>query len=286
MDSMLSSCYSLAELRLDNCSYDTISKIINSSNLPTDATMDGGARTIYCKKENAAGLTAPEGWVFSYVDEPSISLYVSGEFQNNKEITEVRTMVDESHYDLSYMFSGCSNLISVNTEDWDTSTISNMRSMFYECTSLTQLDLSNFNTAMVGFMSSMFYNCTSLTTLNLSNWDTSGLFIPEMETEFMFSGCSSLRELRLDNCSNDTINRIINSSGFPTNAIEGVTRTIYCKEANAAGLTAPTNWVFSYIDEEPEQGGGTSGSGSNKPSNKPGNNPGGGNIPGKPSNGS
>ena len=64
----------------------------------------------------------------------------------------------------------------------------------------------------------------------------------------MFSGCTSLHTLRLDNCSNDTISKIIASGGFPTNAIEGVTRTIYCKEENAAGLTAPTNWVFSYVD--------------------------------------
>ena len=243
MNWMFDGCYSLTELHLDNCNNDTISKIITSSNLPTDNY--GGTRTIYCKKENAAGLTPPEGWVFSYVDVP---LYVSGKFQNNTEITEVITMVDKSHYDLSYMFSGCSNLVSVNTEDWDTSYVYSMSSMFSGCTSLQSLDLSNFNTAMAGFMSMMFFNCTSLTTLNLSNWDTASLFMPEMDMEGMFSGCNSLHTLRLDNCSNDTINKIINSPGFPTNAIAGVTKTIYCKEANAAGLTAPTNWVFSYVD--------------------------------------
>ena len=243
MNGMIDSCYFLQELRLDNCSKDTISKIITSSNLPTDNY--GGTRTIYCKKSEAAGLTPPEGWVFSYVDVP---LYVSGKFQNNTEITEVITMVDKSHYDLSYMFSGCSNLVSVNTEDWDTSYVYSMSSMFSGCTSLQSLDLSNFNTAMAGFMSMMFFNCTSLTTLNLSNWDTASLFMPEMDMENMFGNCNSLHTLRLDNCSNDTINKIINSPGFPTNAIEGVTRTIYCKEENAAGLTAPENWVFSYVD--------------------------------------
>ena len=245
MDYMFDSCYSLTELHLDNWSNANISKIITSSNLPTDVAMDGGARTIYCKKSEAAGLTPPEGWVFSYVDVP---LYVSGKFQNNIEITEVSTMVDKSHYSLDSMFSGCSNLVSVNTEDWDTSTISNMRSMFEGCTSLTQLDLSNFNTAMVYSTYMMFFNCTSLTTLNLSNWETGNVFMPEMDMDAMFSGCTSLHTLRLDNCSNDTINKIILYSGLPTNAIEGVTRTIYCKEENAAGLTAPTNWQFSYVD--------------------------------------
>ena len=64
----------------------------------------------------------------------------------------------------------------------------------------------------------------------------------------MLRMCTSLHTLRLDNCDNTTISKIIKSSGFPINAIEGVTRTIYCKRANAEGLTAPTNWAFSYID--------------------------------------
>jgi surface protein len=258
MISVFQNCTSLHTLRLDNCSYDTIRRIITSLYFPTNA-IEGVTRTIYCKEENAAGLTPPTNWVFSYVteEEPEvpeeppvedIPLYEEGQFQDNKDITEVRTMVNESHYSLSYMFSGCSNLVSVNTEDWDTSTISNMTSMFDGCTSLTQLDLSNFNTASVSFMNNMFFDCKSLTTLDLSNWDTSGIFMPDMDLGSVFFNCNSLHTLRLDNCSNETINRIINLSGLPTNAIEGVTRTIYCKEANAAGLTAPTNWVFSYVD--------------------------------------
>jgi hypothetical protein len=34
---------------------------------------------------------------------------------------------------------------------------------------------------------------------------------------------------------------------LPTDAIDGVTRTIYCKEENAIGLTPPENWEFSYV---------------------------------------
>jgi hypothetical protein len=66
--------------------------------------------------------------------------------------------------------------------------------------------------------------------------------------DYMFNKHNKLHTLRLDNCSNITINKIITSSDFPTNAIPGVTRKIYCKEAEAAGLTAPKNWVFEYID--------------------------------------
>jgi surface protein len=216
--------------------------------------MPGVTKTIYCKEENAAGLTPPTNWVFSYITEEDppvgdIPLYVPGKFQDNTEITEVRTMVDESHDDLSSMFYGCTNLVSVNTEDWDTSNVIDMTSMFYNCHSLTELDLSNFDTSNLSSMSSMFYDCTSLTTLDLSNWDTTSISSPDWDMIDMFRDCRSLHTLRLDNCSNDTINNIITTMGFPTNTIEGQVRTIYCKSENAAGLTPPTNWVFSYIEE-------------------------------------
>jgi surface protein len=63
MSSMFSGCTSLQELRLDGCSKDTISKIINSNYFPANNT-----GTIYCKRTNAEGLVAPENWTFSYID--------------------------------------------------------------------------------------------------------------------------------------------------------------------------------------------------------------------------
>lgn len=79
---MFAYCPSLHILRLDNCNYDTISKIINSSNFPTgEATSTEGyplnvPRQIYVQEANAAGLTAPDGWEFVYVEsgggEPGI----------------------------------------------------------------------------------------------------------------------------------------------------------------------------------------------------------------------
>ena len=137
------------------------------------------------------------------------------------------------------MASNINELIKLNA--------SNMTSMSYTfaaCHSLTELDLSNFDTSSVTNTAYMFYNSINLITLDLSNFDTSNV----TNMTYMFGGCKSLHTLRLDNCSNDTINKIITSRDFPTNAIDGVTRTIYCKEENAAGLVAPTNWIFSYID--------------------------------------
>ena len=161
-------------------------------------------------------------------------------------------MVNNTHTDLSRMFNGCTNLISVNTEGWDTSNVTTLYQMFRNCKSLTSLDISSFNTRNVTDMSYIFNNCSLLEIVNMSNWDMTKV-TDESNRINMFSGCSSLHTLRLDNCSNDTINKIITSPNFPTNAISGVIRTIYCKEENATGLTAPINWVFNHnIEEMPE----------------------------------
>ena len=57
----------LRELRLDNCNKMSIKNIINLSKLPT-GTVGGTTRKMYCKQENAAGLTPPDGWEFVFVD--------------------------------------------------------------------------------------------------------------------------------------------------------------------------------------------------------------------------
>jgi surface protein len=145
---------------------------------------------------------------------------------------------------MSGMFNYCSKLTSLDLSNFNTSNVTNMSGMFYGCSKLTSLDLSNFNTSNVTNMSSMFSYCSNLTSLDLSNFDTSK--VTSMSS--MFYNCSNLQELRLDNCSNDTVSDIISSSSFPTGTISGVTRTIYCTKAAANGLTAPSGWVFNFLE--------------------------------------
>ena len=195
---ILKDCNSLHTLRLDNCNNDTINKIITSKNFPTNA-IEGVTRTIYCKEENAAGLTPPENWVFSYVTEEEpvdppagdIPLYVPGEFRGNTELTEVRTMVTSEHDNLDSMFTGCNNLVSVNTEDWDTSNVYEMYSLFMNCLSLPSLNLSNWVTDKVTRMGYMFQNCQSLTSLDLSSFNTSNV----TSMDYMFGSCFALTSI-------------------------------------------------------------------------------------------
>ena len=61
-------CDKLRILRLDNCNNTTISKILGETTYFPTGLINGETRKIYCKRENAAGLTAPDGWEFIYMD--------------------------------------------------------------------------------------------------------------------------------------------------------------------------------------------------------------------------
>jgi surface protein len=267
---MLEGCTSLRTLRLDNCSNATISKIINESNIDTSAI--GGTRAIYCKRENAEGLTAPDNWVFSFIGEEGgdseiIPSYIPGEFRSNTEITEIKTMVDTSHDNLDSMLAGCTSLVSVNTEDWDVSNVNNMYYIFGECRSLTSLNMSNWNTNNVTNMGEMFIRCTSLESLNLSSFDTSN--VENMKEMFrdcraleelnlngfkvtsntnvtdMFTGCSNLRILHLENCNVTTVARLIEEAGLPTGSTHNgwIYVTYY-----PSGLVVPEGWTVEIVD--------------------------------------
>lgn len=62
-DYMFSGCYNLTYLHLDYCSYDTVDKIINSTDFPVD-----NYGTIYCSSDvYNSGLTPPGNWTFEAV---------------------------------------------------------------------------------------------------------------------------------------------------------------------------------------------------------------------------
>ena len=96
--------------------------------------------------------------------------------------------------DMSYMFSGCKNLVSIDFGDFfDTSFVENMEYMFSECTKLKSLNLERFNTRLVENMNNMFYKAESLLYLDLANFDTSSV----SSMNKMFFGCDSLVYINL-----------------------------------------------------------------------------------------
>ena len=266
-------CPNLHTLRLDNCSNDTIRTLVTSQGFPTNV-IEGGKRSIYCKAENTAGLYAIENCIFidcitgeeivleqppgepGEPGEPSekpAPPYEKGQFANNTDITVANTLVTKEHDSLNAMFGGCTNLAVVDTSDWDTSNVYDMNSMFYNCENLPYLDLSSFNTSNVENMIDMFYGCTDLLYLDISNFTVGeGCQLSEGSDSGMFRDCTSLLDLRLDNCHPDTIERIINSKGFqvnPGNVIEDLPRVVYVREENEYHLTLSTGSVFGRIKD-------------------------------------
>jgi surface protein len=89
---------------------------------------------------------------------------------------------------MNKMFKDCSKLITLDLSDLDTSSATSMNAMFSGCSNLTSVNLSGLNTSKVTSMSCMFYECTSLTSVNLSGLDTSKV----KDMALMFVDCSNL----------------------------------------------------------------------------------------------
>ena len=102
---------------------------------------------------------------------------------------------------MKWMFSGCTDITSLDVSNFNTSNVTNMSSMFYSCTSLTSLDVSTVDTSKVTYMGNMFSGCTNLTSLDLSGWDTSN--VTNMNN--MFYGCSGLTSLDVSNFNTSNV---------------------------------------------------------------------------------
>ena len=96
---------------------------------------------------------------------------------------------------MTFMFSGCTSLTSLDLSGWNTSKVIGMDSMFKGCSGLTSLDVSHFNTSNVTDMGGMFYGCNGLTSLDVSNFNTSKV----TDMSWMFFGCSGLTSLDVSN---------------------------------------------------------------------------------------
>ena len=93
--------------------------------------------------------------------------------------------------DSSYLFSGMTSLVSVDTHNLDVSHAQTMRRMFGGCTALAEVDVSHFDTASVTSMDGMFFNCRKIETLDVSKWDIGNV----TNMYAMFYNCKTLPSL-------------------------------------------------------------------------------------------
>ncbi len=95
---------------------------------------------------------------------------------------------------MAWMFCDCYNLQKIDLSDWDVSFVKNMKYMFSGCSTLESLDLSKWDNSKVEDMRFMFENCYALKKLFIGNFESHET---DVETAYMFKGCSSLEMLDL-----------------------------------------------------------------------------------------
>ena len=103
--------------------------------------------------------------------------------------------------DMSYMFSACKALTSLDLKNFNTQNVTNMKGMFAKCGALTSLDLKNFNTQNVTDMRKMFSDCRTLTSLDLKNFNTQN--VTDMSN--MFFSCGRLTSLDLQHFNTQNV---------------------------------------------------------------------------------
>ena len=106
--------------------------------------------------------------------------------------------------DMSYMFYNCKSLKQLKIgATFDSRRATTMRTMFGGCTQLERIDNSSgyFRTDNAEILEYMFSRCSSLKELNLSQFNMG----KAKRTAYMFSECSSLQKLILDHMTLESI---------------------------------------------------------------------------------
>lgn len=115
-------------------------------------------------------------------------------FNGFSQLTEIKGIknlnTSEVRY-MSYMFTGCSKLKSVDLTYMYSPYVKDMSYMFCDCSSLKTVYLKGLNTSNVENMNNMFERCTSLGYLDLSSFNTQKV----KNFEKMFYGCSWLKAI-------------------------------------------------------------------------------------------
>ena len=186
------------------------------------AEFDNATRTLTfrykgVKPEGAYGLnegTSDPGWIgqrskikkvvfdASFANARPTSCYKW--FYDCKELTNIEGIEylnTEKVTDMSWMFSGCAKLSSINLSNFNTEKVTDMSTMFWNCYALTSLDVSKFNTANVTEMSSMFWNCSALASLDVSKFNTAEV----TSMSYMFCNCYALTLLDLSNFNTEKV---------------------------------------------------------------------------------
>ena len=152
-----------------------------------------------------------------------------------KSIKGIENLNISGKNDMSYMFRGCSSLMSLDLSGLKTDKVTNMEGLFYGCSALTSVDVSGLKTDNVTDMSCMFYGCSALTSVDVSGLKTDNV----TDMSCMFYGCSALTSLDVSGFNTANVTKI----GGMFSDCSGLT------SLNLSGLNTDNvtnmSWMFS-----------------------------------------
>ena len=161
--------------------YDLIISSKKAINLPTDS------RSLF------RGLTNVKSYDFTNARTDLVSTMAYMFASNSSlETLDLSSFDTEELTDIGSMFAGCTNLTSINFDNWHP-TLYDFVGVFYNCNKLVSLNLSEFNVTNAKNFQIAFYGNTSLTTLNISTWKPTNV----TNLKSTFSGCKVLEEIDL-----------------------------------------------------------------------------------------
>ena len=166
-------------------------KIISSNEI-TITIRGTGNQTILCKDkclENFIFDQLPSQILVNGVPQEIIDKTV---YNLTEVINNVTMIWDSSITNCNCMFSGLTNIISIDFSKFETSEVTNMLYMFNDCISLTSLDLTSFNVERVIDFRKMFFNCFNLEIIE-QNFRAPNAF----DITSMFDLCRSLKSIDL-----------------------------------------------------------------------------------------
>ena len=128
-----------------------------------------------------------------YVDSQPIKF--SYKYKSNNNQIHVKFIFKQILNDLSFLFTFCKNLETIDLYSYDTTHITNMLGMFYGCENLKSVNLSNFKSTNDINMGHMFRDCNKLKTINFPSNNYPKITPNNVEDLFLL--CSSLESLDL-----------------------------------------------------------------------------------------
>jgi len=148
-------------------------------------------------------------WITQIVIEDSVEggVWLNGLFSQLWNVTHfygIENIDTSATTDMSLMFYGMRDLITLDLSSWNVENVTRMDSMFEETRDLQSLNLSGWNVENVRDMQGMFAGTINLTDLNLSGWNP--LNVRSMGS--MFWGVSSLTNLDLSSWNVGNVTRM------------------------------------------------------------------------------